>query len=169
MKRNKTTEILFCESNGKWAAWFRQINRLFYKPEVARNWVGRGDERSNVENRAKWLEIKEFRSLGELATGLLTFPESIICIEVDLFPVSQMADFMERIKHENRNARAVGLMNRNSDLHRNELRELGFIDIFSKPIELQSLYRLTKRHLGRIPEREISFRESIEAKMPWSS
>ena len=138
-------KLIFCETDGYWAAKFRQIC-------------------APVE-----FEIEETRLISDLARSLGDAPGSLIAIAVKPENVVQIAELLDSLRFPLplRQERGVALIERGFRSCQSALRGIGFIDVITAPLELVRLYRLTQRHLSLLPEREQTWREEIIARLPW--
>lgn len=141
----KMAKLIFCETDGYWAAKFRQIC-------------------APVE-----FEVEETRLISDLPRSMAEAPGSLIAIAVNPGNVTQIAELLDSLRFPLSQERGVALLEHTYWSCQSALRGIGFIDVITAPLELIRLHRLTQRHLALLPEREQTWREEIMARLPWQS
>ena len=127
-RANKVTRLIFCEKTNWWATKFRQIC----------------GERE--------LPVEETRLLDDLNVFDAPDADALIAIELNPDNIAQAAILVQRIVSSRSQCRCVALIRRDLTPCSTAIRGVGFIDVFTAPLELPRLARLTQRHLSLSPE-----------------
>jgi hypothetical protein len=131
------SQLIICERTGFWATKFRQICG------------GAG------------LQVVEQPVLTQLDPAQLS--RSLLAIELLENNVSQVVSLLSDWQRGDESLRWVALIDRSFKVCESQVRQLGFIDVYSEPLELRRLARLTRRHFSLFPEQPQSAVDAILA------
>lgn len=118
------SKLVFCETSNWWATKFHQMC---------------GDRR---------LPVEEMRLLDDLQAFENSHADALIAIAVNAGNIGRANSMVRRIIASRSACRCVALTNRELQPCSALIRGVGFIDVYSTPLELPRLARLTKRHLA---------------------
>ncbi len=132
-----SARFILCERTGKWAVAFRR------------------------QVRDKRLRIYETRSLDQCWDELSQAPWSIVGVEVTVANMSQVAIWLEQLRHERPRARAVLLGQRGLEPAEWLLRQAAAAHVVYSPRDLQPVLDMVDRHLSRESQSSRDVEQSV--------
>ena len=140
-----SARLIVCEKTGVWATAMR------------RTMSGSG------------YRVHEVRSLAQCFDALADHPASFVTLELTAANRELIPRAIVRMGIQYPAARAIVVGERGLEGGQWLLREAGAIDVLFSPRQISAAGRLAGRHLAAVPEEEMTLRDLIWSRIPWSN